>query len=223
VRNIGIAASYTYNAYGALTTHTGTSDTPLRWNGQYQDTDTGLYYLRARYYNPVTTQFLSPDPFEALTASAYSYADGNPLNAADPMGLCPCPSWYQTAAWGIVNFFSYRSYINGAGYIGQGQYAYGVDVAIMGEAPNAGTQVVLDVGAHSIPIEGQGMVHLLGQGARLGSRALIWQVSVVATVLDYWRTPAVWNPATFLLNVITQGKPLNLGNGYDPAAPAGTG
>jgi hypothetical protein len=38
-----VAATYTYNVYGALTAHTGTADTPLRWNGQYQDTDTGLY------------------------------------------------------------------------------------------------------------------------------------------------------------------------------------
>jgi RHS repeat-associated protein len=215
-----VAATYSYDPYGNLTGHTGTADTPLRWNGQYQDTDTGLYYLRNRYYNPVTAQFLTRDPLEALTASAYSYADGNPLNAADPMGLCS--SWYETAAWGVVNFFSYRSYINGAGYAAQGQYYHGAGV-FMGEAPNAGTQAGLALGAHSIPIEGQGMVHLLGQGARLGSRALVWQVGVVATVLDYWHTPAVWNPATFLLNVITQDNPLNFGSGYDPTAPAGTG
>jgi RHS repeat-associated protein len=82
-----IAASYTYNAYGTLTTHTGTADTPLRWNGQYQDTDTGLYYLRARYYNPVTTQFLTPDPLVALTAVAYVFGGSNPLNNVDPRGL----------------------------------------------------------------------------------------------------------------------------------------
>jgi hypothetical protein len=35
--------------YGNLTAHTGTADTPLRWNRQYQDADTGLYYLGARY------------------------------------------------------------------------------------------------------------------------------------------------------------------------------
>ena len=66
---------------------TGTADTPLRWNGQYQDTDTGLYYLRARYYNPVTAQFLTRDPLEALTLAAYTFGGGNPLNMIDPLGL----------------------------------------------------------------------------------------------------------------------------------------
>jgi RHS repeat-associated protein len=83
-----IAATYTYTAYGTLTTHTGTADTPLRWNGQYQDSDTGLYYLRARYYNPVTAQFLTRDPLEALTGSVYGFADNDPLNGSDPTGLC---------------------------------------------------------------------------------------------------------------------------------------
>ncbi len=87
-----VAATYTYNAYGALTAHTGTSDTPLRWNGQYQDTDTGLYYLRARYYDPTTAQFLTRDLLAALTLDAYGFGGGNPLNNADPSGLC-WPTW----------------------------------------------------------------------------------------------------------------------------------
>ena len=90
-----VTASYTYNAYGALTTHTGTADTPLRWNGQYQDTDTGLYYLRTRYYNPATAQFLTRDPLEAQTLSSYGYVGGDPLNFSDPTGLCG--HWYDLA------------------------------------------------------------------------------------------------------------------------------
>ena len=83
-----VAATFTYDPYGNLTGRTGTADTLLRWNGQHQDTDTGLYYLRARYYDPTTAQFLTRDPIEALTGSAYGYADNDPLNAADPTGLC---------------------------------------------------------------------------------------------------------------------------------------
>jgi RHS repeat-associated protein len=84
-----VAATFTYDPYGNLTAHTGTADTPLRWNGQYQDADTGPYYLRARYYDPQTGQFLTRDPLEALTQAAYGYADGSPLNFADPAGLDP--------------------------------------------------------------------------------------------------------------------------------------
>ena len=88
-----VAGTFTYDPYGNLTAHTGTADTPLRWNGQYQDADTVLYYLRARYYDPVTAQFLTRDPLNALSQSAYGYVSSNPLNASDPRGLiCWSPS-----------------------------------------------------------------------------------------------------------------------------------
>ena len=92
----GVAASYTYDATGNLATKTGTADTPLRWNGQTQDADTGLYYLRARYYDPATTQFLSVDPLAAITQAIYSYASNNPLNRVDPTGL---DDWWNPTTW----------------------------------------------------------------------------------------------------------------------------
>jgi RHS repeat-associated protein len=83
-----VVASYTYDPYGNLKAQTGTVDTSLRWNGQYQDSESGLYYLRARYYDPVTAQFISRDPLVAMTGSAYGYAADSPLNGNDPLGLC---------------------------------------------------------------------------------------------------------------------------------------
>lgn len=88
-----VAATYTYDANGNLTQKTGTANTPLRWNGQAQDVDTGLYYLRARYYDPTTTQFLSVDPLADITQAIYTYASNNPLNTSDPLGLW---SWNPT-------------------------------------------------------------------------------------------------------------------------------
>jgi RHS repeat-associated protein len=79
-------ATYTYDAYGNLAAYSGTADTPLRWNAQYQDAS-GLYYLRARFYDPQTAQFLTRDPFGLITQQIYSYAANNPLNGADPLGL----------------------------------------------------------------------------------------------------------------------------------------
>src|SRR5206468_9786445 len=55
--------------------------------GEYADIETGFVYLRARYYDPATGQFLSRDPLVAVTRSAYSYAAGDPLDASDPTGL----------------------------------------------------------------------------------------------------------------------------------------
>jgi RHS repeat-associated protein len=54
--------------------------------GQYRDDESNLYYLRARYYDPTTGQFLTVDPAVSLTRSPYAYAAGNPLNFTDPSG-----------------------------------------------------------------------------------------------------------------------------------------
>jgi RHS repeat-associated protein len=51
------------------------------------DAESGLIYLRARYYDPATGQFLSRDPLVAMTGEAYGYAGDNPLNGTDPSGL----------------------------------------------------------------------------------------------------------------------------------------
>jgi len=55
--------------------------------GHYTDPESGLIYLRARYYDPATRQFLSRDPPVALTESAYGYVGDDPLNGTDPLGL----------------------------------------------------------------------------------------------------------------------------------------
>ncbi len=82
-------ASCTYDAYGNQTGHTGTATTPLGYDGQYTDTDTGLIYLRAREYDPATAQFLTVDPREDVTLSIYEYACDNPVTVRDPTGEGP--------------------------------------------------------------------------------------------------------------------------------------
>ncbi|MEW6155758.1 MAG: RHS repeat-associated core domain-containing protein, partial [Actinomycetota bacterium] len=84
-----VVATFTYGPYGELATSTGTATTPLRFAGEYTDAETGFVYLRARYYDPATGQFVSRDPLVALTGEPYLYAAGNPINAIDPLGLAP--------------------------------------------------------------------------------------------------------------------------------------
>ncbi len=81
-------ASYTFDPYGNLTSSTGTIANPLRFGGQYLDTESGFYYLRARYYDPATGQFISRDPEMTSTRQPYAYVYGNPVNSTDPSGLC---------------------------------------------------------------------------------------------------------------------------------------
>jgi RHS repeat-associated protein len=50
-----------------------------------------LYYLRARYYDTATGQFLSRDPMVATTRDPYAYVVGNPLNRTDPTGMWGLP------------------------------------------------------------------------------------------------------------------------------------
>ena len=81
-----VSGTATYDAYGVVLTTTGTT-TPCGYAGQYTDAESGLQYLRARYYDPATAQFLTVDPLLAQTDQAYAYADGSPTNKTDPSGL----------------------------------------------------------------------------------------------------------------------------------------
>jgi RHS repeat-associated protein len=77
---------YNYDPYG-IATHTGTVTTPLQYAGQYADSESGLIYMRARYYDPTSGQFLTVDPLVTVTQTPYGYVSDNPLNAGDPTGL----------------------------------------------------------------------------------------------------------------------------------------
>ncbi|MBN2847739.1 MAG: RHS repeat-associated core domain-containing protein, partial [Coriobacteriia bacterium] len=84
-----IVARYSYDAFGAVTSATGSDPVaernPLRYRAYYHDTATGLYYLPARSYDPATARFLSPDPAppsagDPLTLNRYTYCAGDPVN-----------------------------------------------------------------------------------------------------------------------------------------------
>lgn len=82
-----VTGSTTFDAYGNKTGSTGTTTTPLGYDGQYTSSDTGLIYLRARVYDPATAQFLTVDPLVGLTRAPYDYTEDNPMNSTDPTGL----------------------------------------------------------------------------------------------------------------------------------------
>lgn len=77
-----------YAPFGEQIAGTGSSPNTLRFNGRERDSDTGLYYFRARYYDPDIGRFLSEDPlgFTAGDHTLYGYVSNNPLVANDPDG-----------------------------------------------------------------------------------------------------------------------------------------
>lgn len=79
----------------AVSTSDGT-ECPLRFPGQYHDSETGLHYNVHRYYDPHTARYLTPDPLGlAPSANPYTYVP-NPLAVSDPLGL----AGYQDPATG---------------------------------------------------------------------------------------------------------------------------
>jgi RHS repeat-associated protein len=92
---------YRYTAFGEQQQHNGTTINPYRYTGQHFDIFTGLYNLRARYYNPTDGRFLSRDlaklnTFDPVEWNRYNYARMNPIMYTDPTG------WSGTAA-GTLN------------------------------------------------------------------------------------------------------------------------
>jgi len=80
------AATYSYDVFGAIRSQTGSSSNYWQFTGEQRDSDSSLYYLRARYYDPTTGRLLSQDPMRA--GHAYAYVSNNPANFVDPSGMC---------------------------------------------------------------------------------------------------------------------------------------
>ncbi|MDP9264830.1 MAG: hypothetical protein M3O91_01740 [Chloroflexota bacterium] len=86
-----VTAVFRYRAYGQIAQSTGTG-TPsyLGYAGQLLD-PSGLYYMRARWYDPVIGRFLTPDPVPSIfatpaTVNTFLYAAANPTLNIDPSG-----------------------------------------------------------------------------------------------------------------------------------------
>ena len=91
-----------YDPFGnqVVTTGNPTNNT-LTYTGREKDPDTGLYYVRDRYRDPITGGFISEDRMGfAAGVNFYAYAGNNPINASDPYGLID-PQILQNAGNGM--------------------------------------------------------------------------------------------------------------------------
>jgi len=85
--------TFQYGPYGELLNHTGISATPFQYNGQYgiMNDGNGLYYMRARYYNPEIKRFISRDSvlgdlINPKKLNRYAFCQSNPIKFVDPSG-----------------------------------------------------------------------------------------------------------------------------------------
>jgi RHS repeat-associated protein len=95
---------YLYDSFGNLDIYDGSGNplsqtaigNPFTYIGQEYDYESGLYYLRARYYSPEQGRFLARDPLEiaddllSSSSNTYAYAANSPLSQKDPFGLASC-------------------------------------------------------------------------------------------------------------------------------------
>ena len=86
-----IGQTYTFDSFGNQTASAGSLTNPIRFAGREFDTESSLYYMRARYFDPAAGRFISEDPNDNGTLyddmNLYVYTENNPTNWTDPLGL----------------------------------------------------------------------------------------------------------------------------------------
>ena len=86
-----LAQTYTFDSFGKQTASSGSLTNPFQYTARESDSETGLDYYRARYYDPSAGRFISEDPirFEA-GVNFYAYVRNNATGFRDPTGTKEC-------------------------------------------------------------------------------------------------------------------------------------
>lgn len=157
-----VVERYNYDVFGNVDS-TGSVNNVYFFTGRRWDSETGLYYYRARMYNPTIGRFMQPDPIGYDDGpNMYVYVGNNPLYFADPYGLCKESSgidWFQGAVDGIgvVDPTGIFDGVNAIIYLARGQWG-NAGISALGLFPYIGD---------------------LGKGGKYGAKALKYSDEVV--------------------------------------------
>lgn len=135
--------SYSYAAFGRTVAKGGAQANERGFTGQREDSEVGLIYMGARYYDPLTGRFISPDtivpdPENPQSLNRYAYCMNNPVSYVDPSGHAPVAvavfSAYMTATAAIAADTMWLAYVAwaGAGLTAVGYFTNAPELAAVG-------------------------------------------------------------------------------------------
>ncbi|MHB8504078.1 MAG: RHS repeat domain-containing protein, partial [Candidatus Acidiferrales bacterium] len=95
-----LAETYAFDSFGKQTSSSGSLTNPFQYTGREFDSETNLYFYRARYYDPTTGRFSKEDPVRYIGGiNFYRFVGNNPVIFTDP--LKPGETWGQTGRFPV--------------------------------------------------------------------------------------------------------------------------
>ena len=191
-----VVVEYNYDAWGINTIVDGSDMllatlNPFRYRGYYYDTETGLYYLKTRYYDPTLGRFMTIDGIEYLDPESinglnlYAYCNNNPVMYVDPNGN----KWWHwvVAAVAVVGITVATVFTAGGAALAIGT-ALGVGNALVGA-----TMVGAAIGGLAA-----GGMELISQGLATNWGRVDWGALAIETF-----TGAAYGAATGMMGATT--------------------
>jgi RHS repeat-associated protein len=205
---LNLVAKYEYDAWGNHTVTEYTTDNigalnPIRYRGYYYDQETGLYYLKSRYYDPDTGRFINADNIGEMQHNAinglnlYSYCLNSPTMMIDPMGNAPLPWWAKILIGVAVIAILAIAVVATAGIAGVG----------IGAAFSAGfAGAAIGVGASGLAVTiatGAFAGAVVGAGIGLAMGAVTGGIGASISGGDFWNGVLDGASTGFMMGAIT--------------------
>ena len=128
--------TYTYKDFGSISQATEGKDNVYKYNGEQDEIETGLIFLRNRYYDPILARFISKDSMLGVkknpqSLNSYVYCSNNPINFIDPSGntilVAIGVALVSAAWWAVANPDAIiQLWDMGTEFVDQWRYGYGV-------------------------------------------------------------------------------------------------